>query len=153
VKCREEGSPVEESESNLLYETSLGGVGMYAMYEFESDRLVRGAYFSREKHTNTTDYVQDYQLLKELLLKKYGKPTEDDVFWKNRLYKDDPSHWGVAISMGHLVYRAKWITERSLIYTMLYGENFEVNHSVVYEEKASSEEREQRHESAVLEQL
>lgn len=55
--------------------------------------------------------------------------------------------------MGHLVYRAKWITERSLIYTMLYGENFEVNHSVVYEEKASSEEREQRHESAVLEQL
>jgi len=88
-----------------------------------------------EIHSNKSDFIQDYNNFNEILKKKYGEPLEDKRFWKNDLYKDDYSHWGMAISLGHLALYSKWETPHTAIISMLAGENFDIKCGVEYSSK------------------
>jgi len=59
--------------------------------------------------------------------------------WKNDLYKDDKSHWGMAISVGHLVYAVQWETPTTEIGIMLMGNNYKINLGIFYESKELKE--------------
>lgn len=153
VKEEESGALALEEDDTLAYEGSISGIDVYIYYTFNDGRLVQGAYANRESHMNNNEYIDEYKQLKKLLEKKYGEPGDDDVVWRNELYKDDPSGWGTAVSIGHLIYRAEWNTDRSEIITALRGDNFNVTHGVIYSEKATEEEREKEAKEKALEQL
>lgn len=118
-----------------MYETRLAGLECWVAYIFTEGRLTRAKYIIQEKHMEGTKHIRDYDELKKNLIKKYGDPMNDNVFWNNDLYKDDYSSWGTAISIGHLSYFAKWDSPDTEIALALYGDNFEVTLGIEYVSK------------------
>ena len=110
-------------------------------------------------HSNENDYILDFNKLKEILTKKYGKPIEDERLWKNDLYRDDPQYWGFAISLGHLIYLATWetpatdTTDTTIITLLLNGENFEIMFCIEYLSKNLHKLEEKAIEKKSLEEL
>ncbi|MCD8403926.1 hypothetical protein [Tenacibaculum finnmarkense] len=126
VKTNEKLEIIDESNSLLAYKTKISGIETIIGYLFTEGKLTSGRYLSTEEHSNKNDYINDYNNLKELLEKKYGKPKKDKKIWKNNLYQDDYSHWGFAVSLGHLLYYSSWKTENSEISVILSGENYKI---------------------------
>lgn len=132
VKETETNEIVEESSDYLVFKTSLASIDAYAIYIFVGDKLTRGKYLITETHSNKNDYISDYKKLNGLLNKKYNEPIENEIFWKNDLYKNDYPQWGFAISIGHLIYYSKYKTSNTEINIMLSGDNYEINNSIEY---------------------
>lgn len=126
----------QENEEMIAYKGELSTFDVLILYVFTKDKLVRGIYGITESHMNKTDHISDYSILKELLNKKYGEPTQDTKHWKKDLYRDDPQEWGLAISVGHLTLFTAWETENTEITMALTGDNFKITHKVQYQSKA-----------------
>lgn len=132
VKKTEKGKIVRDVETMLVYQGNVGGHDCLIGYMFAEGKLVRSKYLFTETHSNANDYIVDYDRLKKILIKKYGKPIEDTLLWKNDLYKDDYQHWGLAVSLGHLFYFADWKTPNTEITLALNGENLDVTLEIEY---------------------
>ena len=140
VKATEDKKPGFETDTKLGYEVKIGRYKFACMYSFLENKLYESGYIFTGKHTNKNLYIDDYEELKETLTKKYGKPKMDiPGLWKNDLYKDDKSHWGIAISVGHLVYGASWETSTTKIELMLWGDNYKINLTLFYTSKELEE--------------
>lgn len=143
---------VTKEEDNLLgYKTVVIGKDVLVAYFFIDNQLVRTRYVLAESHTNNNDYIADYNDFKKILIKKYGPPRKDETFWKNDQYKDDYSHWGLAISMGHLIYYSNWETEDTEINNMLMGDNYDTSCIVEYSSKNLKEIEKKAEEKKALE--
>ncbi len=151
VKSSEPLEASEESENILGYKTQVLGKNVLVAYFFIDNQLVRTRYILVDSHTNKNDFITDYNDFKEILTKKYGKPKEDESYWKNDLYKDNHSHWGTAISMGHLVYISNWETKDTEINNILTGENFNISCIVEYSSKNLEELEKKAQEKKNLE--
>jgi len=140
VKRTEKRTPVLDKENNLVYNDTIIDLNMGVFYYFVENKLVRSGYGVIEKHSNKNLYINDYKELKDVLLEKYGKPSDrwfgsdkyKEIVWLNDLYKDDPSHWGFAISLGHLVYQSFWETDETEIALRLNGDNYEISLVISY---------------------
>jgi hypothetical protein len=110
VKATEDRKADYEENDVLCYKVNIFGGNYYCFYSFLEDTLYNGGYIFTEEHTNKNLYIYDYEELKVIITKEYGKPTMDEINWKNDLYKDDKSEWGMAISIGDLEYWALWET-------------------------------------------
>ena len=89
---------------------------------------------------------QDYRQLRELLYRKYGKPSEvaldstqkptenflDDMSWRNDLYRDDFEDWGLAVSIGQVTFSASWVSNRAEIDLILCGDNYDITLAIEY---------------------
>jgi len=157
VKNTEDKDPVQEKEDLLVYRDTILGLDVIAFYHFVENKLVRSGYGLMEEHSNENLYINDYEDLKKALIEKYGEPSDkwingkdyNEVFWFDDLYKDDPSNWGFAISVGDLAYQLIWLTEETEIYLRLKGDNYKIHLSIAYisrelsilEEKKEKEEK------------
>ena len=121
-----------KEDGYISYTTKLKNLDGIATFYLLEDKLYSGAYMIMEKHTNQNDYIDDYNMLKSTLIKKYGEPVTDKTLWKNDLFKDDYSDWGTAISLGHLVYGAQWLDEKNMIFCYLKGDNYKIELGIVY---------------------
>jgi len=139
VKATEDKKPGFEDDTALGYDVMISGKDFLCNYFFVEDKLYRSIYSLSGKHTNKNLYIDDYEELKEILTKKYDKPKIDKIDWKNDLYKDDKSDWGMAISIGHLVYIATWETPTTIISLALYGDNYKIRLGIGYESKKLKE--------------
>lgn len=133
VRASETGAPSEARDGYLVWKRRVMGLPCYAMFRFLNDRLVAGKYVFLVEHTNNTDFISDYRNLVDMLTKKYGRPTDDDTFWSNDLYRDDPQEWGMAVAVGHLHLFSHWDVARTRIVAGLLGDNFEITLGVEYE--------------------
>ncbi|GAI00643.1 unnamed protein product [marine sediment metagenome] len=50
-------------------------------------------------------------------------PLGSNVTWRNDLYKEDYSNWGLAVSLGHLEYSSLWKNQEVEIFLTLSREN------------------------------
>lgn len=150
VKSSEPLDVVKEDENLLGYKTNVIGKDVLVAYFFIDNQLVRARYVLAESHTNKNDFITDYNDFKEILTKKYGKPKQDETFWKNDLYKDDYSDWGTAISIGHLVYLSSWETQDTEINNVLTGDNFDISCIVEYSSKNLKELEKKAQEKKAL---
>jgi len=116
----------------LGFKFRLDNLDSFVIFYFADNKLVRGRYMVTEPHTNQNAYIRDYATIKEQLIQKYGKPKEDHVTWINKLYQDEPSQYGFAVSLGHLVFNATWKTLDTEIRASLTGDNYEINLWVEY---------------------
>jgi hypothetical protein len=153
VKAAEKAPLTAQNGDTLMYKDTLAGLHVAILYTFSNGRLVEASYMSQEVHTNKNDFIKDYKNLKELLTKKYGTPVKDDNLWRNELYKSDPAEWGMAVSVGHLIYKASWETDRTTIMTGLRGDNFQITHGVIYQEKASQARKKEEDDKATMDRL
>ena len=135
VKITEESEPVYENSEIIVYEDYLIQLPVEAVYFFVDNKLTRAKYMFNQKHTNENDFISDYKSLNNALRNKYGKPDEEDHFWSDDLYKDTPSDWGFAVSLGHHSYFTEWDTKDTEILSALHGDNYEINMVVEYYSK------------------
>lgn len=104
-------------------------------YYFIENILIAGAYSFSQKYYDKNEYINDYINLKENLKKKYGEPIKDDVIWFNDSYKDDPRHYGLAVSEGDLKYQSIWEIDGTEIILFLIGDNLKCNLILRYKSK------------------
>lgn len=129
---KKEGEPKVEVKNNLLYTGSVAKKEVIILYDIKDNKLVSGGYSFTGKHVNKNLYIDDFEDVKNELIKKYGKPSEDDIDWSNDLYKNDPSDWGKAISYGYLEYNTIWDSENTRIILCLTGDNYEIKLMIAY---------------------
>lgn len=127
-----------------MFSDNVAGFPCMVGYIFEDNKLVMARYLFNEEHTNKNDFIYDFKKLVNLLSKKYGEPDWNSPEWKNRLYQDDPSDYGFAVSIGHLVYSAGWLKDRTDISVILTGENYDITFLLQY---ASTKYRRLREEN------
>ena len=139
VKATERGKIVFETEDEVDFMVPDFDNDFKCGYMFLEDKLYRSTYLFIGKFTNKNDYIYEFEKWKEALIKKYGKPTLDKVVWKNDLYKNDKQEWGMAVSVGHLLYAGQWETPTTEIGIMLMGNNYKINLGIFYESKELKE--------------
>jgi hypothetical protein len=129
-----EKKDISSQTKNLLgINTTVSSYPSLVYYIFAYNRLVRAVYAFQIEHTNKTEYIDiDYKNVKEMITNKYGIPKSDDKLWKNNLYKDDPTNWGLAVSMGHLTFSTLWANEKTNVVEFLSGDNFDIKFGVGY---------------------
>jgi len=120
---------------SLLYRKKVGGYNTYILFNFFEEQLMSVCYQFDVEHTNRNLYIEDYEKIKRLLIQKYKEPYLDKVIWKNDLYKNDPEHYGFAVSLGYLIYMTSWeLPEKdTTILHILSGDNFKINFGTLYE--------------------
>jgi DNA repair exonuclease SbcCD ATPase subunit len=88
VKATEDKKPNFEDNTMLRYEVTISEKDFECAYLFLEDKLYGSGYLFFGEHTNKNLYIDDYEELKEILTKEYGKPKIDKVTWKNDLFKN-----------------------------------------------------------------
>jgi len=134
-KVKGEG-PTEDGMQYLAYEGKAGSLDCLVGYYFVNDQLLEGRYIFTETHANRTLFLADFRTVKTALTQKYGKPTEDEIYWIDDLYQDDPSDWGMAVAIGHLVFETCWDTPQTGVRLQLRGDNYKLKHALVYNSKS-----------------
>lgn len=138
-------SKEEESTGShyIVYATTMGSLGCNVLYFFnDSNQLYQVQVAFTVKHATRSElFIDDFQTINEVLQKKYGAPTVDDVIWgSERSEKSYDGDVGLALTLGDLTYRSEWDTDRTHITHMVYGENYKIDHRMWYESKTYTQE-------------
>ena len=142
VKVAEKLDKVEENiteyPNGFAFKSSVANLQCFIHYYFtEDDKLALGVYDFAEEYTNSNKHIDDYNRIKSVLTKKYGKSFDlPEITWRKDLYRDDPSRYGRSVSLGYHTYMSKWDTNDTDIILFLGGDNFKVNLTVRYESKS-----------------
>jgi len=154
VKRTEQNELISEDNKILMYAGKLLGMPATIGYIFIDNQLVRGKYLVEQPHTNKNDYISDFQKFKESLTRKYGSPSVDKEYWSDELYRGDQSQYGMAVSVGHLIYQAAWERDAvTHIRLSLHGDNFDITLSIEYQSVAHLELEQKAREQAEDDEL
>lgn len=126
------GKPKAEGSNGLMYEDKIGNLDASCVFVLANGQFVRGLYNFLEKHSNDNLFIYDFNSIDKLLKDKYGEPAQHDKMWCNDLYKNDPEHHGMAISLGYLAISSKWQIGDVTIFHSLMGDNFDIFHQIDY---------------------
>ena len=135
VKSSETLKIVVENDKFLAYRTNLIGNDVIVAYGFIENQLVIAQYLFGDNHVNGNDYITDYNNLREMLTKKYGKPKRDEIIWEDDRYKDKNSRWGTALLNGDMVFLSIWETSTTDICFLMREDNFSIFRIIEYSSK------------------
>jgi len=133
VKASELDKPAVQSVDVLVYYDNIAQLKAEILYNFTDTLLTAAIYKIKVRHTNSNAYIEDFNKLKKLLNKKYSAPITDKKIWKKDLYRDDPSQYGFAISLGHLLYITQWQNSDTEITIFLNGNNYKNSLVIAYQ--------------------
>ena len=125
--------PAEQTEDALLYSgESAAGLSTSLLYQFTNGKLTSAVYLFEEEHADENAYIDNFLAVDAALASKYGPAAMEEILWEQELFKDTPSAYGVAVSLGHLAYLSSWTVQGVSIDHMLSGDNFEILHGLAY---------------------
>lgn len=141
-----------EDQECLIYSTSLFNIDCYLLYYFTRDnKLYESGYLFVKEYVDPRSYIIDYQKVKNLIEKKYGKPYLDRENWTNDLFKDNP---GTALQLGFLRFISSWSTEKTNISLILTSNNrYEIGMLLSYTSKEYASIIKQKTEQDALDQI
>jgi hypothetical protein len=143
VKRIEKSKLIGEETSLLRYETRIHGLDTMLYFVFnQRNQLYLIKYTFMRKHINHNWYIYDFKKIDTILRKKYGNPDVHKEIWRRDLYKNNKDNWGMGVAVGDLVYFTQWKGEISIRHS-LSGDNFEINHSLIYSNTKLEKEREE----------
>ncbi len=143
----------EPGKNPLLFEDTVAGYNMVVVYIFVDQKLVRAKYILNEKHANRNAYISDFRNLGNMLRKKYGSADKNEKVWSKDLYRDDPSEWGMAIAVGHLMMVKKWDIPRTGLTAIIYGDNYDITVAIEYKSKKLKHLEKKQKEEGAMENL
>jgi hypothetical protein len=121
------------NEVVLRYESaSLAGLDCRVVYILAKDKLVRAKYVFQREHEKKNEFLADFALVDVFLMATMERPTEQRVLWRDEMYKMEPQHYGVAVSLGQLLYSTQWKGTRTVVTHALTGENGDILHEIEY---------------------
>jgi len=90
-------------------------------YVFVENKLAKARYSFLGKRGDENQYIEEYDKIKEILIKIYGKPSNEWAVWHDPQYKNDHSSWELAVCQGHLELNSKWTDAETEILLHLSG--------------------------------
>jgi hypothetical protein len=102
------------------------------VYILAKDKLVRTKYVFQQQHDEKNDYLADFALVDAFLTGTMERPVEQRVSWRNDTYKTDPRNYGVAVSLGQLLYSTEWKMKRTVVTHALTGDHGTITHEIEY---------------------
>jgi hypothetical protein len=133
-----EGTPPSQireggGEIVLRYESArIAGLDCRVVYIFAKDKLVRAKYVFQQVHDGKNDFLADFTMVDAFLMGTLERATEQRVSWRNETYKMEPQHYGLAVSLGQLLYSTQWKGKRTVVTHALTGQNRAITHEVEY---------------------
>lgn len=130
VESKEPSPVAAKNERVILYENiDLLTYTTDVTYFFGDNGLDSGMYSITNTHTNANYYINDFSNVNKALTEKYGEPTIDEQKWYDDIMADDPAS---SLSFGYVEYVTCWKTDKAEIFHTLSGDNFEIQHSILY---------------------
>ena len=140
-------------DDTLTFKGKIANSSVHIIYEFKSNKLTSGTYRFIENRVNSNVYIQDYLRINQFLDIKYGKPESREEIWYNDLYKDKKGYHGLALLTGHLKRTSSWEKEITIIVHVLSGDNYKIDHSIVYYDKSHKDKAIEKMESEEMKGL
>jgi len=130
---QKEGKPNDAIDDRLyMFSDFVAGMSCDVVYIFTNNILTMSKYIFKDTHTNKNEYITDFRKMVSLMTEKYGEPDYNKPTWSNSLYKDEPDEYGFAVSLGHLIYSAGWLGNKTNILVLLSGENYKQSLIIQY---------------------
>ena len=121
------------SEIVLRYESArLADLDCRVVYILAKNKLVRAKYVFQREHAAKNDFLADFTMVDAFLMATMDRPTEQRVMWRDEFYKMEPQRYGVAVSLGQLLYATQWKGMRTVVTHALTGENGAITHEIEY---------------------
>lgn len=133
VKASEDTKPTGEKPDVLTYRDELDGIPAIVGYLFDGDKLTRAGYLMRGSYDDPNKYIEDYDKVKESMIKTYGAPAQDEIQWKEGEESQDHAQYGKAVCDGKLRYTTVWTDGVTMITERLGGENGNCKHGLMFE--------------------
>lgn len=111
----------EEDENFLFGKTKICHLNGTVTYQFSENKLNLVSFLSNEEYVNCSLYYDDYILLKENLIEKYGNPTKEIKNKRGDLYDDNI---GNAIKYEEVDFSDLWELENGKIILQCYSRNY-----------------------------
>ncbi len=122
-----EGEPDDQRNFENLevfeYHRSLKDYEASLEYIFSDNQLIQVRLELKQVSGAKNDSLRSYDQIKNFLAAKFGPPFEDSVRWENPTFRYDELSWGYAVSLGHLIYQARWVALNLELQLKLRGEN------------------------------
>ncbi|TDX51688.1 hypothetical protein [Orenia marismortui] len=131
VKKRESLEVCDEYKNKLIYITNIAHRRSGLVYKFNNQKLTTALYIFLEKHSNKSSYINDYQKLKYLLIKRYGTPLNSNKIWLNNNCSSKIKY-GAALERGDLAFASIWETDKTKIFLLLFGANNDIELMIKY---------------------
>lgn len=130
-----EGEPTDNYVNALVYKNvSISSFSTELVYFFDKDECLYSAYYDfQQNHTNSNLYIDDFNIMLNLLTEKYGTPEYSGPEWNDTHYKDRKEKWGMAVSRGDVAFKADWKTKDTEIFLLLDGDNYNCKMYLSYE--------------------
>lgn len=119
------------TESAIYFEGQVENLPAIIFYAFSNNKLIWGKHVFIETHSAHDQYYTDYTIINSALQKKLGKVNVDYVFSVD-IQKQTPEQWGESIYQGDLLVQTNWENKRTKVIHAIFGENYEITHSVEY---------------------
>ncbi|GAH60254.1 unnamed protein product [marine sediment metagenome] len=118
----------ELGEKNLIRsKTRLAGLKCFLIYTFVRDKLVGAAYLFDEIYQDKSDYQDDFDTLKELLIQKYGELESEDLVDKDAFY------FMVDSNTENYIHRITWKTNDTEIALFIDKSASEIDVFITYD--------------------
>lgn len=131
--------PDYQKDSEVVYKNvKVGTKAASAVYTFEDDSLIRGAYIIDETHVNGLKYLDDYNELKDTYIEKYGTPLSDDQEWSDKTFEKDLEY---SLMFGYVKYLTMWLVDDTSILLLLSGDNGDIHFYVYYTDETRKENK------------
>ena len=136
---KEEGEPYEKNDGLLVYKREVDlkarrNVGVYTVYIFAEEKLVRTKYILNEYVADEDTYISLYQDFQDIITSNYGKPKEDEEIWRDEDMESYASRnlWSYYLSDGDLSFMTLYETDHAEIMIVLRSEENEIKLEVQY---------------------
>lgn len=129
------GAPINKNDTVLIYQQTLGSHPVLMALHFTDDKLTSADYWVTEQHSEPATYLDDFRDVDAMLKDKYGKPYYSGMSWRNELFRDNPSRYGLALASGQMRMESDWSLDTMQITHGVYGDNFKVKHGIEYTSK------------------
>lgn len=133
VKAAEDSQLTGEKTEVVTYRDEFEGIPVIVGYMFDGEKLTRAGYLMRGTYEDPNKYIDDYNKIKESMIKVYGAPARDELQWKEGEESQDPAQFGKAVCDGKLTYFTIWTDGVTMIRERLMGEDGKCSHGLMFE--------------------
>jgi len=129
----------QDKGKTVTYKVNLYGQPWFLDYKFENGKLTFAKMRFQTNRTKMSQYLSDYDLMKAMTSKEWGKAKHTSDFWasgKKAIYP--PDKYGTAVAEGHLTRMTVWETKVTNVTLILAGGNFDIQLEIEYRPRKSA---------------
>jgi hypothetical protein len=131
-----EGKPTWQTKARggdvLLYAQKVINYDCDVEYCFAANRLQQTKFNFTGESRDQDACLDDYRKVKDALIRKFGKPLEESMDWRDSSLREDFASWATAVGLGQLELSSRWVTPKTEITARLAGGDGETSLVVLF---------------------